>query len=107
MALPPITIRQFRDEHLPRVQELFRAGMEHYFTDSEMQRKNPVPQVMKMKIWPKYIETSLSQDLSLDGLRQTYLSPGSGFFVAWDTAAGDVVGFVGAEAKGSGTVELR
>lgn len=103
MPIAPVAsqlrIREFEDQDLPQVAELFARGMMEYSLDPALEHR-----------WLAYIRKSLGSDLA--DVRGTYAVPGGGFWVATlPDASGDsgerVVGMVGLERKAATHGELR
>jgi GNAT superfamily N-acetyltransferase len=86
-------------DDLPRVHELFAAGM-HFYTD----QLDPQLHGKLKKNWEEYILNAMKDDLA--NISSVYLE-GGGFWVAVDTATNQIVGIVGAEKKTASVVELR
>ncbi|KAG3108898.1 hypothetical protein PI124_g11867 [Phytophthora idaei] len=91
---PKIVVREFRNEDLPQVIQLFKDGMLNY------------PKNQQDPHLHDYIDNSLKTDLS--DIEGTYFMPGGNFWIA--TPRHDpslVVGMVGLEAKPNNEGELR
>ncbi|KAF1331439.1 N-acetyltransferase cml2, partial [Globisporangium splendens] len=96
-ARPAITIRQFRDEDLPSVIEIFTDGFPPATSEEENQ------------MVAEYVQSSIESDLG--NIASTYIAPGGNFWVATlvDESDGNekVVGMVALEKKLDGDGELR
>ncbi|POM60468.1 Acetyltransferase (GNAT) family [Phytophthora palmivora] len=95
---PIINIRQFRDEDLPEVAEIFEYGMMLYASDS----------VESKAQWVEYIRKSLKADLA--DVEGTYMAPGGNFWVATvedSNGESKVAGMIGLEPKDNGEAEVR
>mmetsp|Transcript_44936 Transcript_44936/g.90656 ORF Transcript_44936/g.90656 Transcript_44936/m.90656 type:complete len:180 (-) Transcript_44936:21-560(-) len=100
--LQTVSIRPIRlPDDLPRVQEIFRAGVRFYSDTYDEKDRIRI-------FWERYIEEAVSTDLS--DIESVYLR-GGGFWVALDTASpagpSQIIGIVGAERKSDAVVELR
>ncbi|KAH7463598.1 hypothetical protein PRIC1_006698 [Phytophthora ramorum] len=89
-----IVVRQFRQEDILQVIQLFKEGMLNYPKNKQDPRLH------------EYIESSLKTDLS--DIEGTYITPGGNFWVATPRDEPTlVVGMVGLEAKPNNEGELR
>ncbi|KAG7400933.1 hypothetical protein PHYBOEH_003844 [Phytophthora boehmeriae] len=97
---PELSIRQYLDQDLQGVADVFVDGSEFYRDTFPAHIQNH---------WTEFIEESLNDDLSR--IPSFYIAPGGNFWVV--TTPGKsansekVVGIVGLEAKGGGVGELR
>lgn len=96
---PEISIRQFRDEDLVVVQQLFSDGMMYYAVEGHPQ----------YSVWVDYIKETLATDLA--DLRGHYMARGGDFWVATttdpDTNEPLTVGILGINPKPESVGELR
>lgn len=98
-AKPAIAIRQFRDDDLAVVQQLFRDGMMYYAVEGHTQ----------YSVWVDYVRETLLTDLA--DVQGHYMVKGGDFWVATivdpDTNESVAVGILGINPKGDGVGELR
>ncbi|GAB9470007.1 hypothetical protein Gpo141_00007265 [Globisporangium polare] len=96
---PEITIRQFRDEDLGVVRQLFSDGMMYYAVKDHPQ----------YSVWADYVKETLATDLA--DVRGHYMAKGGDFWVATttdpETNEKVTVGILGINPKPEGVGELR
>ncbi|OWY96835.1 hypothetical protein PHMEG_00032794 [Phytophthora megakarya] len=93
-----VNIRQFRDEDLPQVAEIFEYGMMLYATDDPMSQSK----------WAEYVRKSLKHDLA--DVEGTYMQTGGNFWVATiadNNGESRIVGMIALDPKGKGEAEVR
>ncbi|KAG2521746.1 hypothetical protein JM16_005673 [Phytophthora kernoviae] len=90
-------IRQFRDDDLPQVVEIFEYGMMLYSDDPALNHR-----------WVDYVRKSIKGDLA--DVYGTYIAPGGNFWVATlqdSDGQSKIVGMIGLEAKSNSQGEVR
>ncbi|KAG7383102.1 hypothetical protein PHYPSEUDO_004024 [Phytophthora pseudosyringae] len=95
---PAICIRQFREEDLPEVAEIFEYGMMLYSKNDPVSRSR----------WAGYVRKSLNADLA--DVEGTYMKPGGNFWVATledNNGESKVAGMIALEPKSKGDAEVR
>ncbi|KAG1697638.1 hypothetical protein DVH05_016077 [Phytophthora capsici] len=95
---PAVCIRQFRDEDLPEVADIFEYGMMLY------SKNDPV----SLSRWKNYVNKSLKTDLA--DIEGTYMKPGGNFWVAVaedNNGECKIAGMIALEPKGNATAEVR
>ncbi|KAF1778625.1 hypothetical protein JG687_00000497 [Phytophthora cactorum] len=95
---PGICIRQFRDEDLPEVAEIFEYGMMLYSKNDPVSKSR----------WADYVRKSLKTDLA--DVEGTYMKPGGNFWVATvedNSGENKVAGMIALEPNGNGEGEVR
>ncbi|ETP36367.1 hypothetical protein F442_15670 [Phytophthora nicotianae P10297] len=98
ISKPGIYIRQFRDEDLLEVADIFEYGMMLY------SKNDPVSNSR----WADYVRKSLKTDLA--DIEGTYMKPGGNFWVATvedNNGERKVAGMIALEPKGNGHGEVR
>ncbi|KAE9193284.1 hypothetical protein PF004_g21055 [Phytophthora fragariae] len=98
MTKPIVCIRQFLDDDLPEIAEIFEYGMMLYAKDNSMSRH----------CWREYVRKSLTADLADN--QGTYLTTGGNFWVATvkdNNGESKGAGMIALEPKGNGEGEVR
>ncbi|KAE9032372.1 hypothetical protein PR003_g3320 [Phytophthora rubi] len=98
MTKPTVCIRQFRDDDLPEVAEIFEYGMMLYAKDDPVSRQR----------WAEYVCKCLKDDMA--DVHDTYMAPGGNFWVATvedNNGESKVAGMIALEPKGNGECEVR
>ena len=94
-----VAIRPLEHADLPAVRLMFAAGMRAYADQFNSDSK-------LHKFWHRYVDGALLDDLSDQGINETYIDTG-GFWVAVDSATGRLLGCVGAQRISEQLCELR
>ncbi|GMF14555.1 unnamed protein product [Phytophthora lilii] len=95
---PAICIRQFREEDLPEVAEIFEYGMMLYSKNDPVSRHR----------WAEYVRKSIKDDLA--DVHGTYIATGGNFWVATvedNNGESRVAGMIGLHPNGNGKAEVR
>ncbi|KAG7396664.1 hypothetical protein PHYBOEH_001948 [Phytophthora boehmeriae] len=99
MASPIVHIRQFQDDDLPQVTEIFEYGAMLYSDPNDL---------VLTRRWVNYIRKALKSDLA--DVYSTYIAPGGNFWVATiqdNDGQSRIVGMAALEVKSDSQGEVR